>query len=382
MTTFDQRSSHSRASSTGIRIACVYRNNQRDEFKLANMADIRFYRMAEALARRGHDVDIIINLRSAPTVREAGLREVPFSCVRWHDYDLIKTFFHRGFESLAAEHGSDHPFIVSKLGSVVGPTEGEGVYFFGEIRERLFRTQQALARRSRVVTVLTNRSAALWLREHGADNNLYMVPTGVDAEIPPPRSNPYLARGITEPVALFAGNLYLRQDQPEINLLWQDRLNRLGRALGTRGIRLVAMGTGETDYLDPEAVLHVGAVDAAEIWDWQRFAKVGLVLAQGQVQDNESSKIYYYLRTGLPVVCERPVPNRWLIEQTGLGALVDYQNDEALVDAALSMAFDPPQNHGVEQYTVENHSWDARAALYQPVVELAAAEAGRIRKWA
>ena len=382
MTTFDANSNQQRARRTGIRIACVYGNHQRVEFKLANMADLRFYRMAEALARRGHDVDIVINLRSAPTLRESGLREIPFSRVRWHEYDLIKTFFHRGFDSLAAEHGSDHPFIVSKLGSVVGPTDREGVYFFGEIRERLFRTQQALARRSRVVTVLTNRSAVLWLGEHGANTNLYIVPTGVDAEIPPPRSNPYLARGITEPVALFAGNLYARKDQPEINILWQERLNRLGKALRTHGIRLVAMGTGQTDYLDPEAVLHVGAVDAAQVWDWQRFAKAGIVLAQGQVQDNESSKIYYYLRTGLPVVCERPIPNRWLIEQTGLGALVDYHNEQALVDAALSIASDPPHNRGVEQYMVENHSWDARAALYEPIIELAAAEAGRIRKWA
>jgi hypothetical protein len=84
----------------------------------------------------------------------------------------------------------------------------------------------------------------------------------------------------------------------------------------------------------------------------------------------------------LPVVCERPVPNRWLIEQTGLGALVDYQNEQALVDAILSIASDPPYNNDVEQYMVENHSWDARAALYEPISELAAAKAGRIQKWA
>src|SRR5208282_4646041 len=382
MTTFDERSNRPRAQRTGIRIACVYGNHQRAEFKLADMADLRFYRMAEALARRGHDVDIVINLRSAPVLRESGLREVPFSWVRWHAYDLRKSFFHKGFDSLAAAHGSEHPFIVRKLGSVVGPADREGVYFFGEIRERLFRTQQALARRSRVVTVLTNRSAALWLREHGADTNLYIVPTGVDAAIPPPRGNPYLARGITEPVALFAGNLYARTHQPEINILWQDRLNRLGKALRAHGIRLVAMGIGQTDYLDPESVLHVGAVNADQVWDWQRFAKAGVVLAQGPVQDNESSKIYYYLRTGLPVVCERPIPNRWLIEQTGMGALVDYQNEQAFVEAVLSIASDPPRNHGVEQYMVENHSWDARAALYEPIIEIAATEAGRIQRWA
>ncbi len=37
-------------------------------------------------------------------------------------------------------------------------------------------------------------------------------------------------------------------------------------------------------------------------WDWQHHARAGIVFAQGPVQDNESSKIYYYLRTGLPVI--------------------------------------------------------------------------------
>ena len=61
----------------------------------------------------------------------------------------------------------------------------------------------------------------------------------------------------------------------------------------------------------------LGKVAAEAVWDGQRAARAGVVLAQGPAQDNESSKIYYYLRTGLPVVCERPVPNAWLIEETG-----------------------------------------------------------------
>jgi len=68
---------------------------------------------------------------------------------------------------LLAEGGGDHPFIVSKLGSVVGSEQTPGVYFFGTERKKLFETQNEIARRSRIVTVLTNPNAALWWKEHG-----------------------------------------------------------------------------------------------------------------------------------------------------------------------------------------------------------------------
>ena len=329
-----------------------------------NMARIRFYRMAEALARRGHEVDIVTNLAPEPRFRAPRLREVPFKFARWERYDVVKTFFHKGFESLLAEGGGDHPFIVSKLGSVVGSEQTPGVYFFGKEREQLFETQKEIARRSRIVTVLTNPSAALWWKEHSRGVPLYMVPTGVDAEIPAPRGNPYSSIGVEGPVALFTGHLYKRDAQREVNLIWQERLNRLGRALRSSGIRLVAMGSGATDTLDPSAVIHLGEIDADQVWDFQRHASAGIVLAQGPIQDNESSKIYYYLRTGLPVVCERGVPNAWLIEETGLGTIVDYDNVEHFAQAVARVAREMPKDEQVGEYMAREHSWDARAALY------------------
>jgi len=329
-----------------------------------NMAWIRFYRIAEALARRGHEVDAVVNLAPEPRLRAARLREVPFKFARWDRYDVVKTFFHKGFESLLAEGGGDHPFIISKLGSVVGSAQTPGVYFFGREREQLYETQKEIARRSRIVTVLTNRSAALWWKEHGRGVPLYMVPTGVDAEIPAPRGNPYSGIGVEGPVALFTGHLYKKDAQREVNLIWQQRLNRLGRELRSRGIKLVAMGSGETDLIDPGVVIHLGEIDLEQVWDFQRHASAGIVLAQGPVQDNESSKLYCYLRTGLPVVCERGVPNAWLIEETGLGAMVDYDDVEHFAQAVARVAREMPKDEQVGDYMAREHSWNARAALY------------------
>ena len=184
-----------------------------------------------------------------------------------------------------------------------------------------------------------------------------LIPTGTEDILPPPGPNPYTARGITEPVVLFAGNVYLRKHQAEVNLIWQDRLNRLGRSLRARGIRLVAMGSGEIDRLDPGAVTHVGQIDARDAWDWQRHAGAGVVLAHGEVQDNESSKVYYYLRTALPVVCERPVPNAKLIEQMGCGRLVDLDDMEAMAAACADLIAHPPEARGLPERMVREHSW-------------------------
>lgn len=370
MTTYSQSEAPRESAASApdrMRIACVYQRDYRPDFLFSNMAGIRWYRMAEAFARRGHQADIIVNHHQEPAFLARRLREVPFRSVRWEDYDVVKTFFHQGFETLAAAGGSDHPFIISKLGSVVGREQTVGVHFYGSVRRELFNTQIKIAHHSKIVTVLTNQSAALWWREHGSEKRLYQVPTGVDAEIPAVGVNPYLQLGIEGPVALFAGNLYSRKQQAEVNLSWQERLNQLGRLLKRLGVSLVAMGTGQTDYLDPAAVIHVGQIDAREVWDWQRHARVGLVLAQDAVQDNESSKIYYYLRTGLPVVCEEPVPNKWLVEETGLGAVVPYDQIEAMADAAVALIHSNPKVSGVVEYMVEKHSWDVRAALYEPV---------------
>jgi hypothetical protein len=356
-----------------LRIACVHTGRRINGEVIAAMNLIRFIRMSEALARLGHQVDVVVNGSIAGMLSPDGPREVHPRAVCWDDYDVVKTFFHSGFAALETWGGADHPFIISNLGSVVGDADEEGVYFYSDVRDDLWRTQQRLASRSRVISLLTERNAAVFSRMHGNGGTRLFVPGGVDATVPGPGANPYAALGLDGPVALFAGNIYTRDKQPEVNLRWQARLNRLGRALARRGLRLVAMGVGDTDHLDTSAVTHLGLVDFRDVWNWQWHAAVGIVLAQGAVQDNESTKIYYYLRTGLPVVCESPVPNAWLVAETGHGTIVEYNPDELdpLAEAARCLAHRPPAGRDVMQYVVSNHSWDVRAAAYADVLAAA-----------
>ena len=212
-----------------MRIATVHTREVFDEFKPIHMNFTRWIRISEALARLGFQVDMVVNTRQREPVTSGGVRQVPFSEVNWGDYDVVKTLFHRGFETLAEEGGANHPFIISKLGSVVGSTDDTpGVHFFKQERQHLFEIQQEIARKSRFVSILTEPSRELWLKEHGNKPEILLVPTGVDRKIPAPNENPF--RCYPEKIAVYIGSLYLNS-QRDTNLIWQRRLNTLGALL-------------------------------------------------------------------------------------------------------------------------------------------------------
>ncbi|MFV1988898.1 MAG: hypothetical protein ACC682_16620, partial [Gemmatimonadota bacterium] len=270
-----------------LRIATVYAKKPFDDFRGWSMATVRWLRMSEAFAAMGHRVDVISDT-PLPGPRHPNLSTVAWADVDWDDYDVVKTLFHQGFDRLQSAGGDDHPFIISKLGSVVGPEDTPGVYFFGEHRERLWETQRRMAGCSRHVAILTNESLRLWA-SHFGDERLLHVPTGVDRNIPSPGPDPYGQLNGTA-IALYLGNLYEGDAQRQVNILWQERLNDLGRRLRDHDIRLFFAGSGRTDLLEPDAVTSLGPVDNEGTWDLQFHADVGLALAQGPIQDNESSK--------------------------------------------------------------------------------------------
>jgi len=155
------------------RIVTVY-SGSLGPARQVEMGFIRWYRMSAALAALGHTVDIASGelrrrlFRTVETIAP-NLRIVPIPRVRWRDYDVVKTLFHRGFETLERYGGADHPFIIAKLGSVVGPTEMEGVFFYGKQREEMFRIQERIARAARYVTLLSEPAVDLWRGAHGRE---------------------------------------------------------------------------------------------------------------------------------------------------------------------------------------------------------------------
>jgi glycosyltransferase involved in cell wall biosynthesis len=352
------------------RIVTVYRD-QRGIFEPVEMGAIRWLRISEALARRGHSVDMAMHEtfpQSVGASRGLKLRAVPLRDVRWDDYDVVKTLFDLGFQTLERYGGAGHPFIISKLGSVVDARDREGIYFYGAYREELYATQERINASSRYVTLLSEGAMKLWTDLFGPKQNLLLVPGAADRHIPALRDDPFPAGSHRR--ILFAGNVYTREYQAEANDVLVAKLNQLGKLLRDRGCRLYMIGAGDVSRLDSGCVTYLGSVLHEEAWNFLGHADVGVVVSAGTfMHNNESTKVYHYLRAGLPVVSESGFPNDYVVRQSGLGFVTDSGDMRAMaqrIEDALGATWD---RAAAVDYIIENHTWDTRAGVYDRLLE-------------
>lgn len=357
------------------RIVTVY-TDRREEFAAVDMSYIRWLKVSQALARKGHQVDIATGesrwrprwwKRPAPLAMGTNLRRVPLAGLRWSDYDVVKTLFHIGFETLEQHGGTGHPFIISKLGSVVGSHDMPGVYFYGARRSRLAAVQERISRTSHYVTLLSEQARALWRSLYGSTGRELLVPGGVDAELPPPGASPYPDDG--QQRCVFAGHVYFKQSQPEANRVLVDKLNGLGQRLSACGVRLYAVGPGDLSRLDRSYVTHLGVVGYDAAWNYIQHADVGVVVAPGPfVHNNESTKIYHYLRAGLPVVSEAGFPNDHVVAEARLGFAVPNGDLDEMARRVVEATRTAWDRAAAVEYTLRHHTWDVRVDTYESVI--------------
>jgi hypothetical protein len=357
------------------RVIIVY-NKWRKPFKLTDMAYIRWFKIGEALSRLGHQVDLPTNelrwlkwwTRRNPVPMNPNLRRIPLSSVKWNEYDVVKTMFSVGFETLEAYGGADHPFIISKLGSVVGARDMEGIYFYGKVRERYYACQERIQETSRYITVLTEKAKELWVACHGTKDNFLLIPGAVDAQIPKPGADPFPQDGQLR--CIFAGNVYNQRAQPEANATLIRKLNHLGSLLSKFKIRIYLLGPGDVSKLDPRYVSYLGVIPYEKSWDYLYFANVGLVISAGKfMHNNESTKIYHYIRAGLPCVNESGFPNDFVVKDSRLGFVVESENMELLAEKVAEAAHHPwDREYGIN-YILNHHTWDRRAAVYDAIIK-------------
>ncbi|GBE01280.1 hypothetical protein BMS3Bbin06_01259 [bacterium BMS3Bbin06] len=357
------------------RIVTVY-SRKHQNFAPSDMSYIRWLKISEALARLGHHVDIATNefgglrwwRKRFPIPVGENLRRVPLSEVRWHRYDVVKTLFHHGFDTLEKYGGSDHPFIISKLGSVVGPVDMEGIYFYGKSRKRLYLTQKKIDQKGRYITLLNDAAKELWISCFGPRDNILIVPGGVEKCIPTSSKNPYPpGKGKR---CVFAGNIYGRFSQPDANKTLVNKLNRLGKLLKGYDIQLYMIGAGNIRRLDRGYVNHLGVVPHERAWDYFHYAHAGVVVAAGGfMHNNESSKIYHYLRAGLPVVSESGFPNDHIVRESRLGFAVENGNMELMAEKIHEAADKDWDRDYAVSYILNNHTWDKRAEVYNGIIK-------------
>jgi glycosyltransferase involved in cell wall biosynthesis len=338
------------------------------------MSYIRWLSISTELSLLGHDVDIATGCETAtwrPGIVSLGprLRQVPLNRVRWEDYDLVKTVYQRGFETLEKFGGLSHPFIVARMSGVVDQYDREGIYFAGERRRWLYAIQEKMSRHSRYVSLTTEPAKQLWLERFGDKNGILMVPGATATEVPAAKKDPYPAGETYR--CLFAGNVFDRVSQKDVNEHLTRSLNTLGQMLQQKKIRLFVMGSGDISGINPDYVTHLGAIPYEESWDYFHFASVGTALQWGShPNQNELTKIYYYLRLGLPVVCESGFPNEPLISDTGMGYVVP-NGDLAQMAERIEQAArrDDWPAEEASRWMSAHHTWRNRAESYHRILQ-------------
>ena len=144
-----------------VRIATVYRRTPMRRSDVRAMDSLRWLRISEGLADIGFSVDMIVDTSDALGTSRAGLRYVSPAAVDWSSYHVVKTLYLEGFRTLMDTGGGAHPFILARIGAVVGPSDDiPGVYFFGKERETRWEAQQVGAGAGSVRSACSPRQAA------------------------------------------------------------------------------------------------------------------------------------------------------------------------------------------------------------------------------
>lgn len=314
---------------------------------------VRLRAIAKGLAERGALVDII-----APVPFETDLDGIPVKtpeALRTGRHDIIKTCYHYSMELLGDHSG----IVVSRIVRVVDeklPERDE------PCRKRLLECQELIRRKSSVLALNNVENAERWEALYGQKMRIVTVPTGCPAIIPPRRNNPYPAGKI---IMLFLGSLAAPRMIDMIN----GAAERLPDPMEIHFVgrnKTGMYGGSAKDALHPSIVRH-GEMPEDRIWDYIRFAHLGLALATGPYAfDNDVSKILNYLRGGLPVLSESPIVNNDLITITGWGIVFSYGNVEDLVSraSALVASAPPRKKQDVIEYMISNHSWKNRVDTY------------------
>ena len=87
------------------------------------------------------------------------------------------------------------------------------------------------------------------------------------------------------------------------------------------------------------------------------------------MHNNESTKIYHYLRAGLPVVSESGFPNDNVIEEAELGFVTENGNIELMAQNIIKAAVQDWDREHAKKYILRNHTWDKRVEVYDKLLK-------------
>jgi glycosyltransferase involved in cell wall biosynthesis len=316
---------------------------------------VRLRSIASGLIHRGVDAEIIAPVKieglldDTVPVRRLGVLD------RSNEYDLVKTCYHDSIMLLGKFRGP----VVSRIVRVVDQLLPDRD---GPMRQKLLHCQSLIKSRATVLVLNNVENSYRWRQFYGNDMPIVLVPTGCPKHIPEPGQNPFSSN---ERAIMFLGSI---ASPRMVYLLNQavEKLRGVGR-LHLIGLNKACMYGGDENCQLSSSVVDHGELPESETWDYISHAAVGLALATGQhAFDNDVSKIFNYLRGGLPVVSEEPILNNDLVRQTGLGRVFRFGDAEDLAEKARELIENPldETREVTMQFMAREHSWDKRVDVY------------------
>lgn len=321
---------------------------------------VRLRAIALGLEARGVKTDIIAPVSNVVCLQGTVMVKPLEILERPSDYSVIKTCYHPSIKLLG---GYDGP-VVSRIVRVVDEKIPERDTLF---REDLLECQVLIRQRAQVVILNNIANLERWHLLYGEKQHVEIVPTGCPRDIPRHTERPY--HGV-KPVLLFLGSLAAPRMVRTLNVLaemLQDCCDI--HVIGSNKTGLY----GSRGYLSLSSLVHDhGEMPESYTWPYVEHASIGLALATGpHVFDNDLSKMFTYLRGGLPVLSEDTVLTNYLITETGYGRVVPYDDIHAMASAARHMFAKPIglSRRAVMKFMIENHSWDTRVETLLAVIQ-------------
>ena len=87
------------------------------------------------------------------------------------------------------------------------------------------------------------------------------------------------------------------------------------------------------------------------------------------MHNNESTKIYHYIRAGLPVVSESGFPNDDVVRESKLGFVTENGNMELMAQNIIKAATTDWNKDYAKEYIIKNHTWDKRVEVYDKLLK-------------
>ncbi|MGC8906002.1 MAG: hypothetical protein ACP5M0_00995 [Desulfomonilaceae bacterium] len=312
---------------------------------------VRLRAMTRGLLARGVAAEVVAPVKE-PSVIDGDIPVAPLEALGMSGrYTVVKTCYHQSIKLVQDYAGP----VVSRIVRVV---DEELPHRDEALRRELLACQALIHERAHGIIFNNTLNVERWRRFYGGPRDAEIIPTGCPSSIPRNAANPF--RG-GKPAALFLGSLAAPRMAHVLNYLAQELKDEC--EVHVIGANKTALYGAEKELPLHESIVRHGELPEPDIWKYIEHASVGLALATGpHAFDNDLSKMFHYLRGGLPVLSEDTVYTNYLLQETSYGEIAPFDNLDALRQGLRKLLRNPPPGpkEAVMEYMARRHSWEER----------------------